>query len=152
MFSRAIKISGVSKIPPESYTFTPHDSIIFTATHKGFYYVTLIGPGEYSSDFFYSIIFKEVTGEIDSPTFSYTNTSKKWIFFAPVPLILTLSLSAAIWRNKNRHLLSEYKKSSAKNSVKKKEKCPICGVLVELDDGYCKTCGQVFKVPSNQIT
>ena len=152
LFPRAFKISGVSKVHPDYYTYTPHDSIIFTATHKGFYYVTLIAPNIYSSEYYYSIILMEVNGDIDSPTLSYSNTSIKWLLVAPAILILPILLSASIWRIKNKHLISAYQKGSVKNSKKKKKKCPICGVLIEKDVGYCKTCGRVFKEPSNLIS
>ncbi|MHA1452785.1 MAG: hypothetical protein ACTSRD_07995 [Promethearchaeota archaeon] len=152
LFSRAFKLSGVTRMPPDYYTISPHDAIIFTATHKGFYYVTLIATSEYLNDFYYTIILTEVTGDIDSPTLSYSNTAKKWLLASPAILLMPILLSASIWRIKNKHLLTVYQKSSVKNSRKKKKKCPICGVLIEKDVGYCKTCGRVFKEPSNLIS
>ena len=109
------------------------ESVIFTANHDGYYYLT-IGN---SKGGFFEIWYQENNG----PYLSNRVYVNFWRFLLIFCVVGILTISMLLF---DRIQISNSKKQSRK---KRSITCPICKNKTKKETGFCEVCGEIFVEP-----
>lgn len=146
LYSHSLKLVRMSISSPEYYMNTVH-TVIFTSDHGMYYYLTL----DFEKEDTFVVIMEEVNNAVDSETVVHLNVTKLLILLSPLFILLLLSLFAFLNYYRNKVVQKIYQNLKKKRISDNTFSCPSCGVFLNKNAEYCKTCGRTFKIPDPQL-